>query len=60
MTSLMVTSGGGYGVLVGNWLPLGYNPGGTPGISPSGYRGAERGQGPADGRMIVDRTVIRR
>ena len=26
--SLMVTSGGGYGVLAGNWLPLGYNPGG--------------------------------
>ena len=35
MTSLMVTSGGGYGVLVGNWLPLGCNPGGTPCICPS-------------------------
>ena len=23
VTSLMVTSGGGYGVLAGNWLPLG-------------------------------------
>ena len=33
--SLMVTSGGGYGVLVGNWLPLGYNPIGTLGICPS-------------------------
>ena len=29
--------GGGYGILVGNWLPLGYNPGGTLGINPSGY-----------------------
>ena len=37
MTSLMVTSGGGYGVLVGNWLPLGYNLGGTPGICPSKF-----------------------
>ena len=35
MTSLMVTSGGGYGVLVGNWLLLGYNPCGIPGICPS-------------------------
>ena len=35
MTSLMVTSGGGYGVLVRNWLQLGCNPGGTPGICPS-------------------------
>ena len=35
--SLMVTSGGGYGILVGNWLPLGCNPGGTLGISPSRY-----------------------
>ena len=60
MTSLMVRSDGGYGVLVGNWLPLGYNPGGTPGINPSGYRGAERGQRLTDGRMIVVRTVIRR
>ena len=34
VTSLMVTSGGGYGVLVGNWLPLGYNPSGTPGYLP--------------------------
>ena len=33
--SLMVTSDGGYGVLVGKWLPLGSNPGGTPGICPS-------------------------
>ena len=32
MTSLMVTSGGGYGVLAGNWLMLGCNPSGTPGI----------------------------
>ena len=31
----MVTSGGGYGVLAGNWLPLGYNPSGTLGICPS-------------------------
>ena len=31
----MVTSGGGYGFLVRNWLPLGCNPGGTPGICPS-------------------------
>ena len=30
----MVTSGGGYRVLAGNWLPLGYNPGVTPGICP--------------------------
>ena len=43
MTSLMVTSRGGFGFLVGNWLPLGQNPGGTPGINPSGCRGAERG-----------------
>ena len=35
VTSLMVTSGGGYGVLAGNWLLLGYSPGGTPGICPS-------------------------
>ena len=35
--SLMVTSGGGYRVLVGNWLPLSCNPGGTLGISPSRY-----------------------
>ena len=35
MTSLMVTSGGGYGVLAGNWLLLGCNPSGTPGICPS-------------------------
>ena len=35
VTSLMVTSGAGYGVLAGNWLQLGYNPGGTPGICPS-------------------------
>ena len=35
VTSLMVTSGAGYGVLAGNWLPLGYNPGGTQGICPS-------------------------
>ena len=60
VTSLMVTSGSGYGVLVGNWLPLGYNPGGKLGINPSGYRGAERGQRPTDGRMIVVRMVIRR
>ena len=59
VTSLMVISGGGYGVLAGNWLPLGYNPGGTLGIDPSGYQGAERGQGLTDGWMIVDRTVIR-
>ena len=56
--SLMVTSGGGYGVLAGNWLPLGYNPGGTLGINPSGYRGAERGQRPTDGWMIVVGMVI--
>ena len=56
----MVTSGGGYGVLVGNWQPLGYNPSGTLGISPSRYRGAERGQGPMDGWMIIDRMVIHR
>ena len=30
--SLMVTSGGTYGVLVGNWLPPSCNPGGTPGL----------------------------
>ena len=35
MTSRMVTSGGGYGILAGNWLPPGYNPGGTLGICPS-------------------------
>ena len=35
VASLMVTSGAGYRVLVGNWLPLGYNPGGTPDICPS-------------------------
>ena len=58
MTSLMVTSGGGYRVLVGNWLPLGCNPGGTLGISPSGYPEAERGQGLTDGQMIIDRMVI--
>ena len=60
VTSLMVTSGGGYGVLAGNWLPLGCNPSGTPGISPSRYRGGERGQGLTDGCMIIERTVIRR
>ena len=37
VTSLMVTSGGGYRVLVGNWLPLSCNPSGTLGISPSRY-----------------------
>ena len=35
VTSLMVTSGGGYRILAGNWLPLGYNPNGTPGICQS-------------------------
>ena len=35
VTSLMVTSGGGYRVLVGNWLLLGYNPSETSGICPS-------------------------
>ena len=35
VTSVIVTSDGGYGVLAGNWLLLGYNPGGTPGICPS-------------------------
>ena len=54
----MVTSGGGYGVLVGNWLLLGYNPGGTPDINSSMYQGAERGQRPTDGWMIIIRMVI--
>ena len=31
----MVTSGGGYWVLVGNWLPLGYKPGGKLGSCPN-------------------------
>ena len=56
--SLMVTSGGAYGVLAGNCLPLGYNPGGTLGISPSGCQGAERGQKLMDGWMIIVRMVI--
>ena len=43
VTSLMATSGDSYGFLVGNWLLLGQNPGGTLGINPSGCRGAERG-----------------
>ena len=32
VTSLIVTSGGTYEVLAGNWLPPSCNPGGTPGI----------------------------
>ena len=54
VTSLMVTSGGGYGVLVGNWLPLGYNPGGTLGICPSELprsREGTRVDGWTDGRQ---------
>ena len=51
VTSVMVTSGGGYGVLVGNWLPLGYNSSGTPGICPSELlrsRGGTRADGWTD------------
>ena len=33
----------GYGVLAGNWLPLGYNPSGTPGICPSELPGNREG-----------------
>ena len=39
----MVTSGGGYRFLVGNWLPLGQDPHATLGINQSGCQGAERG-----------------
>ena len=35
VTSLIVTSSGGYRVLARNWLLLGYNPSGTLGIFPS-------------------------
>ena len=46
VTSLIVTSGGTYGVLAGNWLPLSCNPGGTPGIVQAVCQAQERGQGP--------------
>ena len=42
VTSLIVTCGGTYGVLVGNWLLLSCNPGGTPGIVQAVYRAQER------------------
>ena len=51
--SLMVTSSGGYGVLAGNWLWFGYNPGGTLGICPSKLlrnRGGTRADGWMDDR----------
>ena len=44
--SLIVTSGGTYGVLVGNWLLPSCNPGGTPGIVQVVCQAQERGQGP--------------
>ena len=43
--SLILTSGGTYEVLVGNWLPPSCNPGGTPGIIQVVCRAQERGQG---------------
>ena len=58
--SLMVTSGGGYRF----WWEIGYClvaiPVGHRVFAQASYRGTERGQGLTDGRMIVDRTVIRR
>ena len=58
--SLMVTSGGGYGF----WQEIGYClvaiPVGHWVFAQVSYRGTERGQGPMDGQMIIDRTVIRR
>ena len=58
--SLMVTSGGGYGLFggklatawLGSWWDLGINPGGC--------QRAEREQRPMDGQMIIIRTVIPR
>ena len=45
VTSLIVTSGDTYKVLVGNWLLPSYNPSGTPGIVQAVCQAQERGQG---------------
>ena len=50
--SLMVTSGGGYRF----WQEIGYRfvaiPVGHQVFAQASHQGAERGQGPTDGRMI--------
>ena len=48
----------GYGVLAGNWPPPVTIPVGHRVFAQASCRGIERGQGPTDGWMIVDRMVI--
>ena len=56
----LITSGGAYGILVGNWLPSGYNPSGTPGITQMVCQDQEKGQRLMGRWVIVSRTVTRR